>query len=352
MSHGGCCCLAAQSTSAVAAVRAMNPDFIARALEIRVGVETENVFHDDFWDGLSGVCTALDNVDARLYVDSKCLFYRKPMLESGTLGTKGNTQVVVPHVTEHYGAARDPPEESIPVCTLKNFPNKIEHTLQWATDWFEGVFNQAPGLVNQYVSDRSFVDDIKAGKGHARVTRLEQVRLFCRHVRLCALADAACAWLHRVQIRASLTSDRPCSMKDCVTWARRQLQRLFHDDILQLLHSFPADMVTAVGTKFWSGPKRAPEAVVFDPRDETHVDFVRAAATLYARVYGLTPPTDREFYVKTAMDAEVPPFVPRVRSVGVCRTHTHTHTHARTHGGTRRASPFSLGVMPDTSPQQ
>ncbi len=82
------------------------------------------------------MCTALDNVDARLYVDSKCLFHHKPLLESGTLGTKGNTQVVVPRLTEHYGATRDPPEKSIPVCTLKNFPNKIEHTLQWARDWF------------------------------------------------------------------------------------------------------------------------------------------------------------------------------------------------------------------------
>jgi hypothetical protein len=27
----------------------------------------------------------------------------------GTLGTKGHTQVVVPGLTEHYGASRDPP---------------------------------------------------------------------------------------------------------------------------------------------------------------------------------------------------------------------------------------------------
>ncbi|GAB5034262.1 ubiquitin-activating enzyme e1 1 [Nannochloropsis oceanica] len=75
------------------------------------------------------------------------------MLESGTLGTKGNTQVVVPHLTENYGATRDPPEKSIPVCTLKNFPNQIEHTVQWARDWFEGVFKQAPDDVNAYLSN-------------------------------------------------------------------------------------------------------------------------------------------------------------------------------------------------------
>ena len=38
---------------------------------------------------------ALDNVEARLYVDSKCVDFARPLLESGTLGTKGNTQVLV-----------------------------------------------------------------------------------------------------------------------------------------------------------------------------------------------------------------------------------------------------------------
>ena len=41
----------------------------------------------------------------------RCLEFGKPMFESGTLGTKANTQVCVPHVTESYGASRDPPEK-------------------------------------------------------------------------------------------------------------------------------------------------------------------------------------------------------------------------------------------------
>ena len=130
----------AKSTRAALAAQQLNPQINVEGIEKRVGADSEDVFDDKFWSSLDGVCTALDNVDARLYVDSKCLFHHKPLLESGTLGTKGNTQVVVPRLTEHYGATRDPPEKSIPVCTLKNFPNKIEHTLQWARDWFfDGV---------------------------------------------------------------------------------------------------------------------------------------------------------------------------------------------------------------------
>ena len=51
------------------------------------------VFDDDFFEKLSGVCNALDNVQARLYMDQRCIYYQKPLLESGTLGTKGNVQV-------------------------------------------------------------------------------------------------------------------------------------------------------------------------------------------------------------------------------------------------------------------
>lgn len=48
--------------------------------------ETENVFGDEFWAGVDVVVNALDNVKARLYVDARCVYFGKPLLESGTLG--------------------------------------------------------------------------------------------------------------------------------------------------------------------------------------------------------------------------------------------------------------------------
>lgn len=53
---------------------------------------------------LDVVVNALDNVNARLYVDGRCVYFQKPLLESGTLGTKCNTQMVIPNLTENYGA--------------------------------------------------------------------------------------------------------------------------------------------------------------------------------------------------------------------------------------------------------
>ncbi|KAJ1626411.1 hypothetical protein T492DRAFT_556749, partial [Pavlovales sp. CCMP2436] len=54
--------------------------------------ESEDIYSDDFMEGLSGICNALDNVSARMYMDSRAVYYKKPLLESGTLGTKGNIQ--------------------------------------------------------------------------------------------------------------------------------------------------------------------------------------------------------------------------------------------------------------------
>lgn len=95
-----------KSRTAAAAIHAMNPDVNVAAFENRVGPETEQFFNDDFFASLDGVANALDNVDARIYMDRRCVYYRKPLLESGTLGTKGNVQVVIPFVTESYSSSQ------------------------------------------------------------------------------------------------------------------------------------------------------------------------------------------------------------------------------------------------------
>ena len=97
-----------------------------------------------YLQGLDVVVNALDNVNARLYVDSRCVYCKKPLLESGTLGTKCNTQMVIPDLTENYGASRDPPEKTAPMCTLHSFPHNIDHCLTWARSEFEGALEGRP----------------------------------------------------------------------------------------------------------------------------------------------------------------------------------------------------------------
>jgi len=281
-----------KSTTAARAAQTMNPHMRVAAYQDKVAPDTEHIFGDNFYDKLSGVCTALDNVEARLYVDQRCLFYRLPMLESGTLGTKGNTQVVVPHITENYGATRDPPEKSIPVCTLKNFPNQIQHTLQWARDYFEGEFRQGAEDVNSYLASSDFAAELAS----QQATKLDTAKT----------------------IRRVLVDERPTTFEDCIIWARLKFEDLFASQIKQLLHNFPEDQVTSSGTKFWSGSKRCPKPLVFDLDAKCEdaemrncFDFIVAAANLRASMFGITGSTDEATFRKTLKNAIVPDFTPR-----------------------------------------
>ncbi|KAJ2307184.1 E1 ubiquitin-activating protein, partial [Coemansia sp. Cherry 401B] len=71
-----------KSETAARAVVKMNPDITGKIVthQERVGPETESVYDDDFYEHLDGVTNALDNVEARKYMDKRCLFYRKPLL--------------------------------------------------------------------------------------------------------------------------------------------------------------------------------------------------------------------------------------------------------------------------------
>jgi len=281
----------AKSTTGAAAAKAMNPGLTITAHEQRVGKETENIFGDNFYDTMDGVCTALDNVEARLYMDQRCLFYQLPMLESGTLGTKGNTQIVVPKITENYGATRDPPEKSIPVCTLKNFPNQIQHTLQWARDYFEGAFKQSAEDANQYISNSNFEESLNAQQN----SKVETLRTVLK----------------------TLVTEKPNSFGDCVAWARLRFEELFNNTIKQLLHNFPPDQKTAAGTMFWSGTKRCPTPLVFDigaicenAEMRNHFDFIVAAANMRAEMYGIQGSTDEGTIKNLLSSVAVPSFTP------------------------------------------
>jgi len=85
-----------KSATAANAIKQMNGEVNVEAHENRVGTDTEATYNDEFFEQLNGVANALDNVEARTYMDRRCVYYGLPLLESGTLGTKGNTQVVIP----------------------------------------------------------------------------------------------------------------------------------------------------------------------------------------------------------------------------------------------------------------
>ncbi len=140
-----------KSETASKKIKIMNPDVEIIALRQKMCLETEDYFDENFHSGIDIYLNALDNVDARIYMDSMAIKYSKPLIDSGTMGSKGNVQVILPHLTESYGSSKDPDEKAgIPICTIKAFPYKPEHTIQWARELFEAEFNLIPSIINKY----------------------------------------------------------------------------------------------------------------------------------------------------------------------------------------------------------
>ncbi|XP_071935768.1 ubiquitin-activating enzyme E1 1-like isoform X2 [Coffea arabica] len=256
----------AKSTVAASSAASINPRLHIEALQNRVGPETENVFDDTFWENLTLVINALDNVNARLYVDQRCLYFQKPLLESGTLGAKCNTQMVIPHLTENYGASRDPPEKQAPMCTVHSFPHNIDHCLTWARSEFEGLLEKTPAEVNAYLSNPSEYTSAMRNAGDAQARdNLERV-IEC------------------------LNRERCETFQDCITWARLKFEDYFSNRVKQLIFTFPEDAATSTGAPFWSAPKRFPRPLQFSDADPSHLHFIMAASILRAETFGIPVP--------------------------------------------------------------
>ncbi|KAA1074144.1 hypothetical protein PGT21_008632 [Puccinia graminis f. sp. tritici] len=275
-----------KSEAAPRAVSEMNPDLQGKiqSFQEAVGDRTEHLFGDEFFDHLDCVTNALDNVLARQYMDRRCVYYEKPLLESGTLGTKANVQVVLPHLTESYSSSQDPPEKEAPMCTVKSFPNIIEHTIQWAKERFSEFFTKPAETINQYLTIPNYIDTLRQGGNP-----IEQIN----------------------QIKEFLVENRPTTFADCVSWARLKFELEFNNEIRQLLHSLPRDLITKEGVPFWSGPKRAPEPISFNPNDPQHMTFIIAAANLLAFNYGIKGDRDPSAINKIVSTVAVPEFAPR-----------------------------------------
>ncbi|KAK6089881.1 hypothetical protein P3W45_001084 [Vairimorpha bombi] len=243
-----------------------SPDENLRYYNLKVGEETEEVFSDIFYKDIDIVANALDNVEARMYIDGRCLLHRKPLVDAGTSGTKGNVQVVVPLFSESYGSSRDPPEKSIPLCTIKNFPHAIEHTIEWAMSEFTLRFHDQIIKIRDSISSHEEDED-----------------------------EEICEIIRRA----------PRSMDECIRLGLRMFIKYFHTSIQELIKTFPPDCLTKEGQPFWMPPKRSPEPVNLDIENDLHVTFIRSVANIYKDIFKIQSSQVSNQYVKNFINNEL-----------------------------------------------
>jgi len=215
----------------------INPDVNIEPFLDKVGPDSEEKFNESFFTSLDVAVNALDNVQARMYVDSRCITYSKPLLESGTMGTKGHVQVIIPFKTESYTSQFDPVETSTPFCTIKSFPSNMDHCIQWARDKFESLFVTKPRELQKFFSDtEQYVKRIRSVGGPSMAT---------------------------LKFLLKILKNKPRSIEVCIDYAIKRFHSYYNISILQLLHAFPEDLKMKDGSLFWSLPKRPPNPLFF-----------------------------------------------------------------------------------------
>ncbi len=272
-----------KSTTAARVVKSWVPSMNVEALQARVGPDSEDFFNDAFWQDIDVCWNALDNVEARKYTDNRCLMYGKPLLESGTLGTKNNSEIAVPFVTQSYsdGGDGDGQENAIAMCTLRSFPYLPLHCIEMAKQqYFSELFQFGPQLYETFRRDSSeFFDQIEAMKEPKERLKFLQY------------------------VKSQIQSQRSGSVDFglCVRVAFDGMTNYFRNGILDVIHMADATEKRD-GKPFWTGAKRKPRALewgphVSDPQQRAiAMEFLYATANMNAHVWGVEPIRNRKSF--------------------------------------------------------
>ena len=78
-----------------------------------------------------------------------------------------------------------------------------------------------------------------------------------------------------------------------------------------MLYNYPEDHLSGNGDRFWSGSKRCPHVLKFDPNNPTHLDFIVAASNLLAFMYSIEQTRDRDYIREEVKKVQVAEFQPK-----------------------------------------
>ena len=270
-----------KSEVACESIKKMNKDFHCLSLRKRLGQETENFFDEEFWNKQDYIINAVDNVEARIYIAEQSKIYNKILIDSGTLGTKANSQIIVPHKTIPY----EPPEEKedhIPFCTLADHPFNIIHCIEWARDNYNKYFVNILKEVKEFLEDREkFYDSIKKEVASEQLNKISEVFEY---------------------IKIAIEK----KFEKCIEKGLNQYNLNFHNKILDLieLHKKDAD-------EYWTGDKRFPHSITFNKNDKDSLLFIKKYAQILARSLSIPIIDDDEEIIRIISGIKTEEYIPK-----------------------------------------
>ena len=239
-----------KSEIAKISTKKMNPEFNVESMQNLVCSDTENIFNEDFWENQSFIIFGVDSVEARKYIDTKVIMFEKCAIDCGTMGIKARSQIIVPHKTNTY--TDEAPNKKIvelPMCTLRHFPSKIEHCIEWAKDSFDGYFfKNISETKNFFYDKKSFIDKF------TEEGTLENLELIKKHIYF-------------------IINKR---LEEMIEYAMNIYTDSFDYNIRSLLISFPENYKTkSDGKNFWGSSKIRPHEIPFDYNNDLCILYIQ-----------------------------------------------------------------------------
>lgn len=257
-------------------------------------------FPIDWYNQFDYIYNALDNLEARRYVNKIALFLRKPLMESGTTGFDGQVQPIYPYHTECFDCQEKATPQTFPVCTIRSTPSKPVHCIVWSKEFlFQQLFSFSTLQEIPEAQLREETDD------HAEIDRinLEANELFALK-EMMGEKDFPSRVITKIY-----DEDVEKSLRLESLWKNREkpqalgFESNYKEDLLQMLEDPKNEAILLDDTRdcsvleilyvFWKSIERLQTRVLgnkeadilFDKDDEDTLNFVFAAANLRSHVF-------------------------------------------------------------------
>ncbi|OAA63056.1 Molybdenum cofactor biosynthesis, MoeB [Cordyceps fumosorosea ARSEF 2679] len=251
------------------------------------------------------VFNALDNLEARRHVNKMCLAANVPLIESGTTGFNGQTQVIKKGITACYDCTPKETPKSFPVCTIRSTPSQPIHCIVWGKSYLlneifgasedQAAFDHSKDAENakeieELKRESEALKKIRAAIGTPEFPKMLFDKVFNADIkRLRSVQDM---WKSRTPPEAleydkvlseasdAIVSRASVLADDQKTWSLQESLAVFNDS-LERLSKRVLELNQA------KGPSDPEPIITFDKDDIDTLDFVTASANIRSTVFGI-----------------------------------------------------------------
>jgi len=246
-------------------IRKMNPNINIVDLQLIVNDKTLDIFNKKFWEFQDFIFSAVDNIDARKYIDKKCYRYNKIFLNCGTQGVRASDNVFIPHKTKMFNQIFIGKNTiTYEPCTLKSFPYKIEHCIEWGKAIFSELFISRIRQLKTFLEEpQTFINNMISDANNVFIEKYANIKQFM------------------------IILNNQNKIGKLIEYGLFTFNKLFNEKIKDLLTNYPLDKKYKDGTLFWSKEKRIPHPIEFSSEDKMCKKFIKNFVLIYCECLGL-----------------------------------------------------------------